>query len=363
MATQLIMTVGTNALPVWVAWYHLKEEIDDDVELRFIHTEKSENEKDLLEDRIQVESPGTTIHPAVPVDSGDLKGIHTAIETNVVNTRGECNHFHIHYTGGTKSMGVETTSIIEKKLSEVDDANVNTSYLNPRGSHGPEIVSRTLLRVPDTRENIKIDIKSIAELNGVEIQNQPGQPTRAQIDRGIQWLNNNWPDAPAYRNGDTNDGFILEYGVYAAFDQALTTRNREYWQLYRGIQAQRVAHSGRRRNPNSFELDVVAVLGYQVVLVSCTLDYDASRIKRKAMEGIIRARQLGGDEARCITVCIANNIPCANIQSGLEDEVGDDNPHIRIWGKSNTNRLPDFNGLTSKFSNYLNELSWQRKCQ
>lgn len=358
MSTQLIMTVGTNALPVWVAWYHLKEKIDDDVELRFIHTKQSENEKDLLEKRIKAESPETTILTAVPVDSGNLEGIHTAIETDVVCARGDCKHFHIHYTGGTKSMGVETTSIIEKKLSEVQDATVNTSYLNPRGSRGPEIVSRTSLGVSDTRQNINIDIESIAKLNGVMFDNAPGQPTPDQINRGTKWLNNGWPHAPAYRNGDEKAGFILEYGVYAAFHSALTTRNRQHWQLYRGLHAQRVPHPGRRNNPYPFELDVVAVLGYQVILVSCTLDNNASNIKQKAMEGIIRARQLGGDEAQCITVCIADNVSCANIQSGLEDESGDDNPHIRIWGKSNTNRLPNLEGLTNKFRNYLNDLSW-----
>ena len=358
MATQLIMTVGTNALPIWVAWYHLKREIKDSIELRFIHTEQSATEKDLLVQRIENESPGTKILPAIPIDPGDLQGIHNAITENVVTTRSEdCNHFHIHYTGGTKSMGVETTSIIEKTLSKVPDTNVNTSYLNPRGSTGPEIVSRTHLYVPDTREGINIDIESIAELNGVEFITSPTQPTRDEINRGRQWLNADWPHPPAYRVRGEDTGFVLEYGVYAAFYEALTG-NRDHWQLYRGVEGQRVPRGRRRANPNHFELDVIAVLGYQVILVSCSLSNDASLIKRKAMEGIIRARQLGGDEAQCITVCIANNNSCADIQSGLEDEMGDDNPHIRIWGESNANRLPNLEGLTNKFRNYLIDLRW-----
>lgn len=359
MGTHLIMTVGTNALPIWVAWHHLKDEVGNPIELRFIHTEQSKTEKDLLVQRIKNKSPGTKILPAIPIDPGDLQGIHNAIKANVVGTRSEdCNHFHIHYTGGTKSMGVETTSIIEKTLSGVPDTTVNTSYLNPRGRDGPEIVSRTHLHVPDTREGINIDLKDIAELNGVEFEEQPGNPTSDQIKRGKQWLNAGWPHPPSHRVLSENSGFILEYGVYAAFHTALTRKNRDHWQLYRGLNGSRMARPGRRSSPNPFELDVVAVLGYQVVLVSCVLDHDASEIKRKAMEGIIRARQLGGDEAQCITVCIAENNSCANIQSGLEDEMGDDNPHIRIWGKSNTNKLPNLEGLTNKFTNYLGNLSW-----
>ena len=53
MSTQLIMTVGTNALPVWVAWYHLKDKLkdesDDDILVRFIHTAGTINQKNLLE--------------------------------------------------------------------------------------------------------------------------------------------------------------------------------------------------------------------------------------------------------------------------------------------------------------------------
>ncbi len=359
MGTQLIMTVGTNSLPIWVAWQHLKKEIRNSIELRFIHTVQSENEKDLLEKRISKESPGTTIHPAVPIDPGDLRGIHDAIQNNVVRTRpASCNEFHIHYTGGTKSMGVETTSIIEKTLSGVPDTDVNTSYLNPRGSKGPEIVSRTLLHVPDTREGIEIDLKNIAELNGVTFINPPREPIPNQICRGTQWLNAGWPHPPAFRLTGENSGFILEYGAYAAFKNALKRRGRDHWQLYRGLKAQRVPRPGHRSSPNDFELDVVAVLGYQVVIVSCTLDNDAGNIKLKAMEGIIRARQLGGDEAQCITVCIAENNSCADIQSGLEDEMGDDNPHIRVWGKSNANKLPNLDGLTSKFMRYLDDLNW-----
>jgi len=358
MGTQLIFTVGTNPLPVWVAWHHLKSGIPGEIKVSFIHTEQSENEKDLLEKIIQDESPGTTIL-SVPIDPGNLKGIHNAIKKNVVDTRpNNCNHFHIHYTGGTKSMGVETTSIIEKTLSGVPNTTVDTSYLNPRGSNGPEIVSRTLQKVPDTRKGINIPLESIAKLNGVKFKELPGQPTADQIRRGTNWLNADWPRPPCYRVKGENEGFVLEYGVYAAFKKALEDKQRHCWQLYRGIKGQRVPRSGRRGLPNPFELDVVVVLGYQVVLVSCGLDYDASQIKRKAMEGIIRARQLGGDEAQCITVCIAENNSCAAIQAGLEDEMGADTPHIRVWGKSNTNRLPDLTGLTNKFRGYLNDLSW-----
>ena len=99
----------------------------------------------------------------------------------------------------------------------------------------------------------------------------------------------------------------------------------------------------------------MAVLGYQVVVVSCTLDNDAGRIKSKAMEALIRAKQLGGEEARALTLCSANNQDCLDIEAGLEDEMGDQSRHLRIWGQTRRGALPNMEGLTNKFTNYLNE--------
>lgn len=357
MGTQLIMTVGTNALPVWVAWHHLKDKLNEPLELRFIHTEQTKNEKDLLEEKIKVESPKATILSAIPIKSGESHAIRGAIADNVINNL-SCTHLHIHYTGGTKAMGVETVSIIEKKLVNSKNITIDASYLDPRGSTGPKIVSRTSLGKSDTREGINIDLESIAKLNGIEFTNSPTSPNVGEINRGIQWLNCSWPDPPACRVSGENEGFVLEYGVYAAFKNALEKKARGNWKLYRGISARRVPRSGRRGRPNPFELDVVAVLGYQIVLVSCAISTDPMKIKMKAMEGMIRAKQLGGDEAHCITVCKAENASCDRIQSGLEDEMGDENPHLRIWGKSNTGRLPNLGGLASKFTNYLQDISW-----
>ena len=48
MSTQLIMTVGTNALPVWVAWHHLKDRLEDPISVRFVHTANTVPQKNLL---------------------------------------------------------------------------------------------------------------------------------------------------------------------------------------------------------------------------------------------------------------------------------------------------------------------------
>jgi hypothetical protein len=96
-----------------------------------------------------------------------------------------------------------------------------------------------------------------------------------------------------------------------------------------------------------FELDVVAMRGYQLYGFSCGIDSDSvsggrSHLKQKLFEAQVRAQQLGGDEARVALVC------CADDPNGLEAEVRRDlAPHIRVFGRQD---LPD---LTRKLGGWI----------
>jgi len=54
-----------------------------------------------------------------------------------------------------------------------------------------------------------------------------------------------------------------------------------------------------------FEFDVAFMRDYQLFALSCTTAADKSRCKQKLFEAHLRARQLGGDEARVALVCFA----------------------------------------------------------
>lgn len=55
-----------------------------------------------------------------------------------------------------------------------------------------------------------------------------------------------------------------------------------------------------------FELDVVAIHGHHLYVMSCTIDHAAPLCKSKLFEVAMRARQLGGDLARSALVCLAD---------------------------------------------------------
>lgn len=70
-------------------------------------------------------------------------------------------------------------------------------------------------------------------------------------------------------------------------------------------------------NNTKFQFDVAFIRGYQLFAISCTTISWKSDCKSKLFEAYIRARQLGGDEARVALVCCASH----NDVNALETEI------------------------------------------
>jgi len=100
--------------------------------------------------------------------------------------------------------------------------------------------------------------------------------------------------------------------------------------------------------PTHFELDVVAIRGYQLFAFSCSTVHRPGEAKQKLFEARERAQQLGGDEARIALVC------CTDDPVGLEAEVRRDvDPpgRVRVFGREH---LPD---LVGRFRHWILEQS------
>jgi hypothetical protein len=103
-----------------------------------------------------------------------------------------------------------------------------------------------------------------------------------------------------------------------------------------------------KKNDNkdrSFELDVVAMRGYQLFAISCTTGYKKSPLKSKLFEAYVRARQMGGDEARVgLVSCAPKDNPDSNpssIQSEIE-EAWDAQGKVRVFGAEHLPDLPTY---------------------
>ncbi len=109
------------------------------------------------------------------------------------------------------------------------------------------------------------------------------------------------------------------------------------------------------------ELDVVGVLGYELIGISCTLSSNYGQCKRKGFEIIHRVRQIGGDRARACLLCL---LPPGKA-SALEHELKDDldsasGESFTVFGR---NVLEDAGGKKRNISvalrDYLvNKLRW-----
>lgn len=92
-----------------------------------------------------------------------------------------------------------------------------------------------------------------------------------------------------------------------------------------------------------FDVDVIGIRGYQLFAFSCSLDTDEQenpggrdRLKKKLFEAFVRARQLGGDEARLALVC------CSRDPDNLAREVRrdiDPEGRIHVFGRGQLRHL------------------------
>lgn len=81
-----------------------------------------------------------------------------------------------------------------------------------------------------------------------------------------------------------------------------------------------------------FELDVVALRGYQLFAFSCTTSNSKSKNKQKLFEVYVRARQLGGDESRVGLICRYPNT--RELQEEIEQEWSLEKGKIKVFGKN-----------------------------
>ena len=101
------------------------------------------------------------------------------------------------------------------------------------------------------------------------------------------------------------------------------------------------------RDPNStkFQFDVAFMRGYQLFALSCTTSDDKELCKNKLFEAYLRARELGGDEARVALVC------CSDKPDALKAkiEVALENRKIPVFGRG------DLADLSDKISQWIEQ--------
>jgi hypothetical protein len=92
-----------------------------------------------------------------------------------------------------------------------------------------------------------------------------------------------------------------------------------------------------RKRSREFQLDVAAIVGYQLFAISCMASKEKDKCKEHLLEVAVRARQIGGDEARIGLVCSYPN------PSALEEEINEAwfaEGRVKVFGMKDLPELP-----------------------
>lgn len=374
----LFLLIGTNPLPNYVAAQLLAKEQS---KIYLLHTGGPKGTF-LVADRLkkvllEKKNTGLSVEPR-EIDETKSILIKRKME-EILNTIEQQASVGLHYTGGTKAMSVHVYSAVKKKL-----ADAVFSYLD----------SRTLSLIIDGHKEFpvarscKVSLAEIFALHGYE---EPGlkhdlPSKKIPLLRSItevhseeesfkQW--GDWlgkkdkknrpplemlPDSlkyPSLKNvGEAFDSFCGGKATPDLFAQCLGYSSlnscREwlegkwldeyvFWVITQIVEEYGISDYGfhiefKKQGQRKGELDVAAVLGYQLYAISCIASDNKSGCKNHLFEAYVRARQLGGDEARVALVC------CYNDPAALRNEIEETwftEGRVVVFGRKDLPSLPD----------------------
>ena len=339
----LFILIGTNPLPNYVAVRLLLRE---DGHVYLVHSNDVNDVADNLLKTLGMDQD-TARYTKVPVDESDSYNIYTQVQKFAEGK----TSLGLHYTGGTKSMSVHAYRALLDR-----DKSTSFSYLNARDLS--LVIDRPELdpvSIPVALE-VNVSIEDLLGLHGYYLRSEPShEPDHFDFAQTLiqtnpeafrAWCNQNLRNEkgnfrpkrdletidlnnlhalfadPAVWNpyktlGDLNkawgkrpnqiesytakwiDGKWLEDYVLGCINEI--SDDCQVRETCISIEPNKGSSSVIR----DFEIDVIAMRGYQLFALSCSTGTGKSFLKHKLFEAYIRARQMGGDEAKVALVCRA----------------------------------------------------------
>lgn len=347
----LIILVGTNPLPNYVAARLL---LRDEGKLHLVYTDDTGEIARRLAKHLAVENRSEFYR----VESSRPSVIETEIKKAAANA--SAGRVGLHYTGGTKAMSVHAHRVLREErpdgvFSYLDGGTLKMCIdkpenqifvgLNPKSKIGigqllelhaeplekfkttpmlPDLAC-VLTQVAQDADKWRVWEAWLSQFLGI-VKPKGRYP---KTDRQLQKRNHQipWPGEPldelceAMQEtfGQTEEA---ELSINKATEVGGFEKVRHFCEWITGkwleafvLQAVRdcadqvnihefaTSVQVKNRASRDFEFDVIAMRGYQLLGISCTTDTSNSLCKSKLFEADIRARQLGGDEAKAALVC------------------------------------------------------------
>jgi len=374
----LFLLVGTNPLPNYVAAQLLAKEGGLVV---LLHSKSTGEIAQDLAGRIRDSRPGLRMnfreihHANAEVIAARMRVMLSELELGP-------GKLGLHYTGGTKPMAVHAYHYL--KGSHPDgcfsylDATTLQMYIEAHGARIQEI---------PTAGAVEIGLEDLFALHGYYLQDSPlrREPRVPELCRAIlqvhrseagcrqwdEWVRSLGQDEPplpdparypalgpaieafaelaagrvpaedavaqalGYEELKSGSkffcgGWLEEYTLQAVTEIAAQMRVHDW-----GAGARPLLKADKKRKKEDrrrdFDLDVVAMVGYQLFAISCISTATASNAKEHLLEAFVRARQVGGDEARVAVVCRVKNAPL--LEREIEREEEETLGKVRVFGE------------------------------
>ena len=361
MRTRIILTIGTNELPCLVAGrrlYEVYRERDGGAPgFLAVFSDRVKEHKDRLKEALESKLFGAGRFDdqqwaEVVVAPYEPRDIFRRVSEQIAREQTTAL-YHLHHTGGTAAMGVHTLEALLEKPDRRFD--VHTSYLDAQGRR---LRSRELDGFPlDERRYWLLSVPELVRLRGWEPEFTVSGGKKHGEQRGLRQLLTA-DDLPAEPPKDPKqfEAFVGGW-LQRAVEDLTPAEGRPGVAVYTG-------HVAREKSAaRDFEVDVVTVLGYELLHISCTTSAKGTQVKEKALSAWHRARQIGGDQARVLVACAMDaqsrdkQQDPAVLESNLALEIGTTERPVQIWGLHKMRRLRE--ELVKYLSDTKDGLGWK----
>ena len=375
----LILLVGTNPLPNFVAAQLL---LKQGGVIHLICTPETAEIAKQLKKQLETKKLACNIYP--DIKQNRPSSIFESIRSIGIGTSRSVG---LHYTGGTKAMAVHAYRAIKdvcpKAICSYLDALELKMIIDDGMGDGrdAEII---------VRDVVKLKLQEMIALHNINLASQPKrQPILTDVAHLIKQIMETKDGYEAWRNWTKNlrspnnlkkfknktelkktpappcpevrkafgklgaNGETLEAWLQASksfeddiekFARWLDGEWLESYVLNCLIQNADVCKLNDwgmdlKSRESKFQFDVAAIRGYQLFAISCTTSKDTDLCKSKLFEAYVRAKQMGGDEARVGLVCFYPD--AQRLLSNFINEWKYPRHSVRVFGADDLPHLPE----------------------
>ncbi len=389
---RLVLLVGTNPLPNFVVTEYFLKTIPVN-KVYLIYSEKTsfydgtlleaEQLEGVIKDRHSEKSHLFPLEKISLSDVSNARVIRQEVKDKLINKLPQDSRIHLNYTGGTKAMGIHVYDMLKESHNIKGKS---FSYLDARTFQIVDDDEGVITR--DLRDSISITFKEMISLHGLERKNEDKDTSEFKDTLGYfkGLIENNSLD-DYFRDYDRTlfenkkgeliskakdlkeetkktqiKGHLIEVfktipekwrffndnGCYVEpSDKKIKTaikyidgewfEDYVYETLKEGAFNLAFYKNWEIKKPewppdSKFEIDVIALNGYQLIGISCTTSDNNHICKSKGFEILLRCRQIGGDEAKALLITRLPDEKVRTLQDSLRvDTAGGDN--IMVLGK------------------------------